>query len=149
MPNRFTVRARLILLAAASVFIGVRMGQAQTTDTWIGLDGNFSDDNNWDPYSPLTGGIALIQDTDGLARKIQYDTSADLSGLTLDLSGGSSSDANTLNMAGNMLEVDGPEIIGRRATGSSCNPAERMSSAAPPIPIFISASRRGRTVRMR
>jgi hypothetical protein len=117
MKSHQLIRSRRLYLAAAALLVSAHALHAQI-DTWTGFDGNFSDDNNWDPYSPMTGDIALIQNNDGISRKITYDENgADLSGLTIDLSGGSSSDADTFNMYSNMLEVDGPTIVGQVGNG--------------------------------
>jgi hypothetical protein len=95
------------------------------TNSWTGGTGNWSDPSNWTNGSnqnvvPVAGDDVQIVNNDGVSRTITYDNTVPvvtLSGLTVDLTGGSISDTDTLSSSSSLI-VGGNEVIGNLGSGT-------------------------------
>src|SRR5829696_3336625 len=99
---------RLSVICTVLVLIAPAMESAGATRSWIAGDGNWSNNGNWSPFGvPMSGDVANISFSDGVARTITYDyvgPAVSLNSLTTDLTG-SIAQSSTLAMSSNNLHV--------------------------------------------
>jgi hypothetical protein len=120
--GRFTRRSlgigQCVILGTISLPVAAPFALA--TDTWTDTSDNWTVPGDWSSGVPASGDDASIADSDGVSRTINYDYSgvpATLNSLTIDLTGGTGTAANTLLIAGNNLTA-ASEVIGNNGSGA-------------------------------